>query len=306
MFYADHSVKLNDLDLNKVHVFFAVVADGGVGKAAQRLGRTSSAVSQSIAALESALGCKLFDRVGKALVLTRSGQHLHENLREFQSTLARTIAEVARQDDEVQGAVRIGCFLGFPRIRLAELAARFVEEFPKASLRVVYASQDELVERLRRNRLDFVFSFRPRTEENPGVTSTELFAQELVLISSPKFFPRGFAPEELSRVPVVDYYQTDPLILRWLAHHYGERAIRPDVRFWAATTDLVLDLVDRGAGVGVLPRDVAAPPLRDRRVKVLGPRREPLIDHIWLIEPRGSYRDATQEAFRRLVLAELT
>ena len=105
---------------------------------------------------------------------------------------------------------------------------------------------------------------------------------------------------------MVDYYQTDPLILRWLAHHYGDRAIRPDVRFWAATTDLVLDLVDRGAGVGVLPRDVAAPPLRDGRVKVLGPRRKPLVDHIWLIEPRGSYRDATQEAFRRLALAELT
>ena len=149
MFYADHSVKLNDLDLNKVHVFFAVVAEGGVGKAAQRLGRTSSAVSQSIASLESTLGCKLFDRVGKALVLTRSGQHLHASLREFQATLARTIAEVARQDDEVQGVVRIGCFLGFPRIRLAELAARFIEEYPKASLRVVYAPQDDLVERLR-------------------------------------------------------------------------------------------------------------------------------------------------------------
>jgi DNA-binding transcriptional LysR family regulator len=306
MFYRDRSVKLNDLDLNKVHVFFAVVADGGVGKAAQRLGRTSSAVSQSIASLESALGCKLFDRVGKSLVLTRSGQHLHASLGEHQATLARTLAEVARQDDEVQGIVRIGCFLGFPRIRLAELAARFVEEYPKASLRVVYAPQADLVERLRRNRLDFVLSFRPRSEDKPSLTSTELFSQELVLVSSPKFFARGFDPEELGRVPVVDYYQSDPLILRWLAHHYGDRQIRPDVRFWAATTDLVLDLVERGAGVGVLPRDVASPPLRDGRVKVLGPRRTPLVDHIWLIEPRGSYRDATQDAFRRLVLSELT
>jgi DNA-binding transcriptional LysR family regulator len=299
-------VKLNNLDLNKVHIFFAVVAEGGVGKAAQRLGRTSSAVSQSIGGLEAALGCKLFDRVGKALVLTRSGQHLHESLRDFQTALARTIAEVGRQDDEVRGVVRIGCFLGFPRIRLAELAARFVEEYPKAALRVVYAPQDDLVDRLCRNRLDFVFSFRPRTEQHARLTSTELFAQELVLVSSQKFFPRAFDPDELTRVPVVDYYQTDPLVLRWLAHHYRGRAVRPDVRFWAATTDLVLDLVERGAGVGVLPRDVAASPLREGRVKVVGPRRKPLVDHIWLIEPSGSYRDAAQEAFRRLVLDELT
>src|SRR5262245_42353077 len=113
-------MELSNLDLNKLHAFFAVVADGGVGKAARHLGRTSSAVSQSISALESALGCKLFDRVGKALVLTRGGQHLHDSLREYQSVLARTVAELSAGEGEVHGLVRVGFFLGFPRVRLAE------------------------------------------------------------------------------------------------------------------------------------------------------------------------------------------
>jgi DNA-binding transcriptional LysR family regulator len=298
-------MELTNLDLNKLHAFFAVVADGGVGKAARRLGRTSSAVSQSISALESALGCKLFDRVGKALVLTRGGQHLHDSLREYQAVLARTVAELGAGDGEVRGLVRVGFFLGFPRVRLAELATRFTDEFPRASLRIRFAAQDELEERLRRNRLDFVFSFRPRAGENPALVSTRLFSQELVLVTSTRFFARGFEARALGEVPVVDYYQSDPLIDRWLAHHYGAERIRPNVRFWAATTDLVHALVVRGAGVGVLPRDVAGPTLRSSDLRVLGPRRNPLVDHIWLNEPRGGYRDATLEAFRRIVLSEL-
>jgi DNA-binding transcriptional LysR family regulator len=73
-------VKLTDLDLNKLSVFLVVADSGGVGKAAKRLGRTSSAVSQSISGLETALGAPLFDRVGKRLVLTRGGQTLRERV----------------------------------------------------------------------------------------------------------------------------------------------------------------------------------------------------------------------------------
>jgi DNA-binding transcriptional LysR family regulator len=56
---------LKELDLNKLHVFAAVVEHGGVGRAAAELGRTASAVSQSLSGLEDTLGVKLFDRIGK-------------------------------------------------------------------------------------------------------------------------------------------------------------------------------------------------------------------------------------------------
>ena len=298
-------MELHDLDLNKLHVFFAVVAEGGVGRAARRLGRTSSAVSQSLGALERALGTKLFDRVGKSLVLTRGGQALHATLQEVHARLARSVAALAEQDGPPRGLVRVGFFLGFPRSRLAALAQRFGAEFPEATLRIVFAPQDDLEERLRRNRLDFVFSFRPRSDASSGLVSTELFAQELVLIASPELLSGRFAVDALERLPVVDYYQSDPLLERWLAHHFPGTRVRPRYRFFAATTDLVLELVVRGAGVGVVPRDVASAPLRARTVAVLGPKTDPLVDRIWLNEPRGAYRDATLEAFRRLVTSEL-
>jgi|SRR5215472_5613771 len=298
-------MKLHNLDLNKLHVFSAVVEHGGVGRAAAHLGRTPSAVSQSLSALEGALGVALFDRIGKRLVLTRGGQRLDAHLRESQAALQRTVDALVNEAGAVHGLVRIGVYLGFPRLRLAAFLTRFRARHPQVQLRVVYAPQEDLNARLLRNRLDFAFALRPRSPAHGQLQSTQLFEEALVLVASRRFFPRGFTVEQLARAPVIDYYQSDPLIERWLAHHYGERAVRPQVAIWAATTDLVLDLVLDHAGVGVLPRDVAAPHLRNRRLIALRTARPALTDWIWLNEPRGAYRDRTLEVFREAVLREL-
>jgi DNA-binding transcriptional LysR family regulator len=271
-------------------------------------------VSQSVSQLEASLGCKLFDRVGKELVLTRGGRTLSDGARGYQALLERTLGELAGEAPVVSGSIRLGLFLGFPRAKSRDLLLAFAERHPLASLRVVYAPQNDLEARLRKNQLDFVLSFRP--QQAADLVSTRLFEQELVLVTSPIFFPRGFSLASLEQTPIVDYYQSDPLIGRWLAHHYPGRSAAPRVRFWAATTDLVLELVESGGGAGVLPLHM----VRGRRrrggsaasgargneaLKVVGPRGQPLSDGVWLHEPRGAYRDATQRAFREVVLAVL-
>lgn len=296
-------MKLNDLDLNKLHVFLAVAELGSVTAAARRLGRTRSAVSQSVSALEAALGVKLFDRVGKSMLATRPGRTLHERARDYQSGLQRVVDELSDDAGEVHGLVRIGLFLGFPRVRFAAFATRFRARHPRASLRLVFAPQDDLQRRLLANRLDYTFSFHS-PESGGRLAATRLFEQKLVLVSGGRFFRRGFDADAMSGVPVIDYYQSDPLIERWLAHHLGPSAPQADVQIWAATTDMVLELVLDGAGVGVVPDSLVAPHVKSRRLRVLSTHVPELTDFIWLNEPRGAYRDATLAAFRDAVIAE--
>src|SRR6266478_4852838 len=112
---------LKELDLNKLHVFAAVAEHGGVSRAAAELGRTPSAVSQSVTALEDALGVKLFDRIGKRLVLTRGGQLLHADVRRHHGgrllpkrpahrALARTPLRPSRPETDSRDLGRHGRF----------------------------------------------------------------------------------------------------------------------------------------------------------------------------------------------------
>ena len=64
------------LRLRDLHLFFTVVQEGSMAKAASRLGISQPAVSEVIAALEDALGVRLFDRNARGVEPTVYGRAL--------------------------------------------------------------------------------------------------------------------------------------------------------------------------------------------------------------------------------------
>jgi len=295
------------IDLNKLHTFTAIAQHGGVTAAARELALTPSAVSQSLTALEHSLELRLFNRAGRKLLLTREGRLLYRHFHELERQLAETLDEIANPEGAVRGLVRVGVFLGFPRPRLTRLLGEVGERHPEVSVKLLYASRGELNAGLISNRLDFVLSQDPEPAQTRRITSTRLFRHELALVANRRWRRalEPFAVDALADVPIVDYYQAEPLIQRWIVHHTRKRPPRLGVRTWAATTDLVLDLVLAGTGIGVLPLHLVRSHVERRRLFVVRGSRRPLVDDIWLREPRGAYRGPALEAFRSAALETL-
>lgn len=297
-------MELHQIDLNKLNTFLAVAEQGGVTAAARVLALTPSAVSQSLSGLEAVLGVQLFHRVGRRLVETREGTLLHQRLRDYQAGLRDTLEEIVNPEREARGMLRIGLFLGFPRERLAVFLAGFIEQHPRVRLKVVYGSIQELSDRLLDGRIDMAFSFEGETDPQGHIAATRLFRQELVLVTTRAHARRDFDLASLGQTPVVDYFQSGPVINRWVSHHYRKRSPRIPVKVWAATTNLVLDLVLQGVGVGVLPDYVATPYVRRKRLRVVPGSNRPLVDHIWLKELASGYRSPAVEALRNAAVEE--
>jgi DNA-binding transcriptional LysR family regulator len=70
------------MDLKSLRTFVTVVEEGSVSKAALRLRTAQPALSRQIIDLEKKLGIKLFDRIGRRLVLSRDGEQMIENCRD--------------------------------------------------------------------------------------------------------------------------------------------------------------------------------------------------------------------------------
>ena len=296
---------LNKVDLNKLRGFLAVTELGGISRAARSLALTPSAVSQSVAALEGSLGVRLFQRVGRGLVPTPEGRALATRFRRVHEEQHAALAHVANEPREVRGVVRLGLFLGASRAQIAKVAAAFTGEHAGAQLRIQYGSRAELRRALLANRLDFALALRSGRESAPRIRSSVLFRQELVLAQRDRAPRGGLDPERLARLPIVDYYPSSPLITRWLAHHFPRRKVAVDVRIWAASADLALELVLAGAGAAVVPLALAAPLARAGRLHVLRGAREELSDAVWLEELAGAWRSPLLEAFRATLVAEL-
>ncbi|HYC54109.1 MAG TPA: LysR family transcriptional regulator [Candidatus Binatia bacterium] len=296
------SAYLERLDLNKLVTFLIIAEAGGVAAAARRLSLTRSAISHSLTALEAALGATLFHRVGKTMVLTAEGKQLRSVVADARDRLSEALGEVLGGATEVRGTVRVGLFTGFSRFRIATAVEEFVRLHPDARVRVAFGPQSWLAEELAAGRLDFTLSLRPAAHEAGHFESERLFEQSLVL-AVPGGKPRRAADfSAVSRLSLIDYYQSDPLIDRWTRHHFGARRVpRERIRCWVATTDLAVELVLRGAGACVLPDDVAAPFERERRLSLLRGPKEPLRDPVWLNRLASRRRVRALQAFREVL-----
>jgi DNA-binding transcriptional LysR family regulator len=298
-------MEFNKLDVNKLLTFLAVAEAGGVTAAAARLALTRSAVSHSLGALEASLGVPLFHRIGRGLVPTREGRRLQRAVAEARDRLGAALDEVLGVEREARGPVRLGLFLGFARLRLSQVIEAFARDHPAARVRVSFGPHAWLMEQLLAGRLDLTLALQPTREQGRSVRSERLTVRPLVLAAHEPVRPAGEFTR-IARLPIVDYYPSDPLIDRWTRHHFGGRRVpRERIRVWAASTDLALELVARGVGAAVLPEDVVEPLRARGEIAVVRGPKPPLVDHVWLNELRSARASRALAVFRALLLRQL-
>lgn len=132
---------------------FVLIAEGAsVTRAAQRVGRTQSAVSMQMRRLEDILGQPLLVRGPRGFALTPHGAWLLERARPWLSMHDEIVANFRTPD--VSGTVRLGTPDDYVLLWLPEILARFAETHPAADVEVVCAPTSDLLERLDRGELD--------------------------------------------------------------------------------------------------------------------------------------------------------
>ncbi len=103
---------------------------GSIGRAAEREGIASSAVSRRVSDLEGRLGVVLFDRSAHGVKLTKAGEAYAEGCR----TVLRSIADLDAIMDDFssgqRGSLRLACTSSALTGRLPELLAKFAGKYP--------------------------------------------------------------------------------------------------------------------------------------------------------------------------------
>jgi DNA-binding transcriptional LysR family regulator len=103
---------------------------GSIGRAAEREGIASSAVSRRVSDLEGRLGVVLFDRSAHGVKLTKAGEAYAEGCR----TVLRSIADLDAIMDDFgsgqRGSLRLACTSSALTGRLPELLAKFAAKYP--------------------------------------------------------------------------------------------------------------------------------------------------------------------------------
>lgn len=157
------------LDSDLMRGFLAVAEAGSVTAAAERLGRTQSAISMQIRRLEEALGESLFDRLPRGVTLTEHGLRLLPYARRVSSLLDE--AASALRGRTLEGLVRVGIPEEYGENILPRALAAFAERHPgvEVSVRVDYSEPQ--LKALAANQIDLAVTFASG-REGPGEVLT--------------------------------------------------------------------------------------------------------------------------------------
>ena len=128
---------MNPVRLDSFDVFVAIVRCGGFRAAALERGVSSSALSQTINALEAALGIRLLNRTTRSVSPTEAGQRLLDRLAPALSDIRLAIAEVDELRESPSGTLRINAPAPAIDHYLCPLAFDFMDTYPDVKIELI-------------------------------------------------------------------------------------------------------------------------------------------------------------------------
>ena len=154
------------IDSHDLKTFAAVAELGSFSKAALVLHRTQPAISKRIAHLETALNCKLFDRIGRDVRLTEAGILLMQSAQGLIHQLEALPDLMHGTITELQGTLTIGTSHHIGLHYLPGLLKSFSDLYPSMHLDIQFMDSEEVHQRIRAGLLDLGLATLPPYQDN--------------------------------------------------------------------------------------------------------------------------------------------
>lgn len=219
---------------------------GSFTAAADRLGVSQPALSQSLADLERRLGAPLFERAGRHRVLTEAGREVLRASAEVFTRLEVLRDHLAAGTRGEAGTLRVGMIDAASLYLLPHSIRAFRDAHPAVDLRLRVDSSEVLLRQLRAFEVDVAFVIGPAEADLVGIPVVE----EPLYVYRPADAPLDAAHDWALYPPGS---RTRQLIEEALAR----TGLRPRATFESANPEILRQAIALGLAWGVLPAAVA-------------------------------------------------
>lgn len=290
------------IDLNLIRSFTAVHEAGTFSAAAERLGVPRSTVSRSIAALEEALGVRLFQRTTRSVSITSAGAALFERVAPSLAALERSLTDLPEQEAVPSGLLRVTSTVDLATSLLAEAVTRYTGRYPGTRVELLLGNR---VVNLVGEKVDLALRVLAKAPRDSTLVARKVGAIELRLYAAPSYLARRGAPrsaEDLAAHDWVGFRGMEALALSG-----PQRRIKLDVarRISADDMSFLREALRAGAGLGVLASFFAdADVVSGALVRVM-PRWVAFTGNVYLVQPSHKLVPRKVTAFREILVEVL-
>ena len=241
------------MDLRQLQYFSRIAESGSFREAAARANVAQSALSRHMRILEEELSVVLMERHARGIRLTAEGKKLKLRADTILREVEETRAEMTATKASPRGTVTIGATTTTSRLLYARLAEAASKRFPGITLQMTEGASYYLLDGMDTGRVDLAIIVNPAHRDY--LSNEQLVTEKVYLVGSPRLSDIPSSPCSMSDLrdrPMVLF--TRPSGGRTqLENTAAANNISIDVRFEAASPDVVKDFVRRGLAYAMMP-----------------------------------------------------
>ncbi|TKI05819.1 DNA-binding transcriptional regulator YeiE [Martelella alba] len=282
------------ITLRQLEIFSEILKSGSTTQASSMMALSQSAVSAALTDLENHLGVKLFDRVGKRLVLNEHGRLLYPRA----VALLERAQEIDQLFREGNGALRLYASSTIGNYILPEIIAAYRRDFHDAPLALQVGNSQDVINAVMDFRVDVGLIEGP--SHNPSLITQPWLKDELVVFAAPDnpLAGKPLTLEQLAEAPWILREQgsgtreiVDYLLLAQLPHFQSVMEL--------GNSEAIKHAVRHGLGISCLSRRVVGEALALGTLATLQIPLPPLIRTLYLVRHRQKHLSRALERFER-------
>ena len=239
------------MEIKDMRAFYAIVEEGNISHAAQRLGIAQPALSRQMKRLETQLGVQLFERGSRRIRLTDAGRVLYSRVEHILGMVDGTVREITEIGAGVSGCIRLGTITTSGAMLLPELINEFHRRYPQVTFQLWEGEGTRILELLDNRVIEIGIT---RTQVDARVYESIVLPNEPLVAVMHRDHMIGKDPHEVQVAELKD----QPLIipLRWQSLFTGDcRKLGFEPKILCVSDSIVQDLLlaKMGMGLAILP-----------------------------------------------------
>jgi LysR family transcriptional regulator, carnitine catabolism transcriptional activator len=256
------------LTIRRLRTFIAVAQNQSFRGAAEELASSQPALTAHVKDLESYLGVALFKRTTRRVTLTSEGEMLLARAKRWLTDIDAAVDELKHHAAVQRGRIRVGCTSSIAMSLLPVALKDFRKAHARIDVQIFDEASEILEQRLLAGEIDFAVG--PALQRTNGNEFRHLVSDPFMAIC-----PLGHPLESASSVGLADLAEHALIMMRpglnmreEIDRAFSERGCEPKPVIEVFHHYTVVELVEAGLGLGVLPR-MTVGNLQRRRLKAL-------------------------------------
>jgi DNA-binding transcriptional LysR family regulator len=252
-------------NLSSYWIFYTVANAGNISKAAKELYISQPAISKSIQKLEESLGCKLFSRSSRGVLLTEEGSLLYGHVREAFESLSAGEDKLKRALSLGVGHIQIGVSSTLCKHILLPYLKEYIRRNPHVSISIQCESTNEILRLLDEHKIDIGLIGRPELAKGIHFDHVEFI--EDIFVATKEYLQhirdRGIAENDILGNATLTLLDKNNMTRQYIDDYLTAHHIEVAETIDASNMDLLIEFAKIGVGISCVIKSFVTKELAD-------------------------------------------